>query len=265
MQVHATPFPPGLHGSQPAQRPVVAEAAPVATALSPPAAEQAPDVRGVGGSGASAETGEEQREGYSAGNQQASEAEQSEIAEQVRALAARDREVRAHESAHMAAAGGLARGGISLETERGPDGRQYAVGGEVRIDTSAVAGDPQATIAKARQIRRAALAPAEPSSADRSVASQAAAMEAAATAELAARGDEVDSTGAPTDGSADNEGASAVAGEGARSASGAEPCPMCGGGDHGRGEHVAGNERRLAAGLGAVPSSDAGPGLNLLA
>ncbi|MGD8781495.1 MAG: putative metalloprotease CJM1_0395 family protein [Ignavibacteria bacterium] len=44
--------------------------------------------------------------------------------------------------------------------------------------------DPEATIKKAQQIRRAALAPSEPSSQDRSVANQAAAMEAKARAEL---------------------------------------------------------------------------------
>lgn len=59
---------------------------------------------------------------------------------------------------------------------RGPDGRQYATGGEVSIDVSPVAGDPQATIDKAEKIRRAALAPAEPSQADRAVAARATAM-----------------------------------------------------------------------------------------
>lgn len=66
----------------------------------------------------------------------------------------RDREVRAHEQAHMAAAGAYSRGG--------PDNRQYAVGGEVQIDTSAVSGDPEATIRKAQTVRRAANAPATP-------------------------------------------------------------------------------------------------------
>jgi len=99
-------------------------------------------------------------------------------------LKARDREVRAHEAAHKAAAGSLARGGAQFEFESGPDGRRYAVGGEVSIDTSKVSGDPQATISKAHTIRRAANAPAQPSGQDRAVATQANRMEAEARQEL---------------------------------------------------------------------------------
>lgn len=91
-------------------------------------------------------------------------------------LAARDTQVRTHERAHLAAAGGLATGGARFQLTRGPDGRQYATGGEVSIDVSPVAGDPQATLDKAEKIRRAALAPAEPSQADRAVAARATAM-----------------------------------------------------------------------------------------
>ncbi|WP_447970078.1 putative metalloprotease CJM1_0395 family protein [Nitrospira sp. M1] len=109
------------------------------------------------------------------------EGEQQEIAK----LRARDKEVRAHEHAHSAAAGGLAKGGASFTYERGPDGRQYAVGGEVNIDTSPIAGDPEATIRKAQQIRAAALAPADPSSQDRAVAASTSALEAQARQELA--------------------------------------------------------------------------------
>jgi|GEM_PF-2082717 hypothetical protein len=96
-----------------------------------------------------------------------------------------DRQVRAHEQAHLAAAAGLARG-VSFTFVTGPDGKQYAVGGEVSIDTSPIAGNPQATIQKAQQIRAAASAPANPSGQDRAVASQASQMEQAARQELAA-------------------------------------------------------------------------------
>ncbi len=89
-------------------------------------------------------------------------------------LQRRDREVRAHERAHMGAAGSHARGGASFEFEVGPDGKRYAVGGEVSIDSSAVSGDPAATARKMKQIQRAALAPADPSATDRRVAAQAA-------------------------------------------------------------------------------------------
>jgi len=94
-----------------------------------------------------------------------------------------DRQVRAHEQAHLAAAGGLARG-VSFRFATGPDGRRYAVGGEVGIDTAPVEGDPQATIRKAQQVRAAANAPANPSAQDRAVAAQASAMEANARQDL---------------------------------------------------------------------------------
>jgi len=99
-------------------------------------------------------------------------------------LKSRDREVKAHEQAHLSAAGGLAMGGASFTYEKGPDGTSYAIGGEVGIDTSAVAGDPVATLKKAEIIRRAALAPANPSAQDKAVASQASAMANKARAEL---------------------------------------------------------------------------------
>ena len=106
------------------------------------------------------------------------------IKSQLNALRARDQEVRAHELAHASAAGGLSKGGPSFDYQRGPDGQLYAVGGEVQIDTSGVPGDPEATLEKAIQIQQAALAPAQPSAQDRSVAIAAAAMAAQARAEL---------------------------------------------------------------------------------
>lgn len=112
-----------------------------------------------------------------------SEEEQKQVDE----LKRRDAEVRRHESAHKAAAGPHASGGPSFEFQEGPDGRRYAVGGEVQIDTSPVAGNPRATQAKMQQIRRAALAPADPSAQDRAVAAQAAQAEREARAELAQR------------------------------------------------------------------------------
>ena len=105
--------------------------------------------------------------------------------DQVEQLRARDREVRAHEMAHKAAAGGYARGGPTYSYQQGPDGKRYAVGGSVNIDVSPVPGDPQATIQKMAVVRRAALAPAEPSSQDRKVAAQASQTAATARQELA--------------------------------------------------------------------------------
>ncbi|MBW4933884.1 putative metalloprotease CJM1_0395 family protein [Marinobacter sp. F4206] len=99
-------------------------------------------------------------------------------------LKARDREVRAHEAAHQAAGGQYA-GAMSFTYERGPDGAQYAVGGEVSIDMSPINGDPQATIEKMRVVRAAAMAPAEPSGQDRAVAAEAMQVMLQARSELA--------------------------------------------------------------------------------
>lgn len=100
----------------------------------------------------------------------------------VRELKQADAEIRRHEQAH-AAAGGQHAGAPSFSYERGPDGRQYAVAGEVSIDASAVPGDPDATIRKMDQVIRAALAPAEPSGQDRAVAAAARATQAQARVE----------------------------------------------------------------------------------
>lgn len=99
-------------------------------------------------------------------------------------LKTRDREVRAHEAAHLAAAAGLALSGASFTYTRGPDGRSYATGGEVSIDVSPVPDNPGATVAKAQQIHRAALAPARPSGQDHAVAARAVQMEAEARQEM---------------------------------------------------------------------------------
>ena len=69
------------------------------------------------------------------------------------------------------------------------------MGGEVSIDTSKVSGDPQATIRKAQIVYRAAMAPAEPSGQDRSIASQAKSMEMEARRELSQQKIEVAGSG----------------------------------------------------------------------
>jgi len=104
---------------------------------------------------------------------------------QVEELKKTDAEVRRHEQAHKAAAGQFAKGGPTFKYETGPDGKRYAVEGEVKIDTTEVSGDPEATLKKAQTVRRAALAPKEPSSQDLKVAAQARQIEAKARQELA--------------------------------------------------------------------------------
>lgn len=105
-------------------------------------------------------------------------------------LKARDTEVRQHEMAHLSAAGGLATSGPSYTYERGPNGVNYAVGGEVNIDTSP-GGTPEETLSRAQTIQAAALAPANPSGADRAVAARGSQMEQEARAEIAARQQQV--------------------------------------------------------------------------
>jgi hypothetical protein len=102
---------------------------------------------------------------------------------QVAELQKIDRKVRAHEAAHLAAAGGLATSGASYSYTYGPDGKRYVTGGEVGIDTSAES-KPRANIDKGQRIQRAALAPADPSPQDRQVASAGAQLEARGRSEL---------------------------------------------------------------------------------
>ncbi|MES9993014.1 MAG: putative metalloprotease CJM1_0395 family protein [Candidatus Thiodiazotropha sp.] len=113
-------------------------------------------------------------------NSQLTDEEQAEV----RKLQQRDREVRAHEAAHRAAAGGLASGG-SYSYTQGPDGRNYAVAGEVSIRMPSTS-DPKVRLRQAETVHRAALAPADPSPQDRQVAAQASAMAAQARGEVQA-------------------------------------------------------------------------------
>lgn len=113
-------------------------------------------------------------------NEKLSQNEQADLAQ----LKSKDRMVRAHESAHRQAGGHLIRGKTGFKTEKGSDGREYAVAGDVKIDSSAVDGDSKATLAKAQLIERAALAPADPSTQDRAVAAKAAKMAAIARADI---------------------------------------------------------------------------------
>ncbi len=105
---------------------------------------------------------------------------------EIATLRARDIEVRRHEAAHIATGNGYIVGGASFIYTMGPDGRPYAISGEVGIDSSSIAGKPEETVRKMRVVRAAALAPARPSAADFAVAASAAQAEAAALAEIAA-------------------------------------------------------------------------------
>lgn len=128
---------------------------------------------------------QDQNLGLSASGQPDSVQLTPEAQQKILELSQRDQEVKIHEAAH-AAVGGQYAGAPSLSYETGPDGKRYAVSGEVNIDVSKVAGDPAATMKKADVIRAAALAPAQPSAQDRNVAASAAQMKAQAQAELMA-------------------------------------------------------------------------------
>lgn len=122
---------------------------------------------------------EESETGKTEGPDELSQEEKREVEE----LKSRDREVRAHEQAHVSALGGEG-GSASFTYTTGPDGRQYATGGEVPISISEVSGNPSATIQRARKIASAALAPSQPSGADVKAAAQARELEAKARRDL---------------------------------------------------------------------------------
>jgi len=110
---------------------------------------------------------------------------------QVERLRQRDREVRQHEQAHLAAAGPYARGRANFSYTVGPDGKRYATGGEVEIDVSPAA-TPEATVRKMRAVKRAAVAPGDPSPQDRAVYAEAARLEIEAQREAAQQRPEFD-------------------------------------------------------------------------
>lgn len=105
---------------------------------------------------------------------------------QVNELKQIDRAVRAHEQAHIAAGHGVVTSGPNYSFTYGPDGKQYAVGGEVGIDTSPES-EPEANIGKGQRVQSAALAPAEPSPQDYRVASVGAQLEERGHVELSDR------------------------------------------------------------------------------
>ena len=105
--------------------------------------------------------------------------------QEVKSLKRRDQEVRSHELAH-AAVGGAYTGAPNYSFSVGPDGKKYAVSGEVSVDLSPIDGNPSATIAKMQKVHSAALAPANPSIQDTRVAASAAKLIAQAQSELAA-------------------------------------------------------------------------------
>ena len=168
-----SPVEPSLAAAA-APDPSTAEAPAPDTAISESASDAGPTTTPGSGTEVAAGTS------GGSGRAELSEEEHREVEE----LKSRDREVRQHEQAHAAAGGPYTRGGPSYEYTTGPDNRRYATGGEVEIDTSKVPDDPAGTVRKMQVVYRAAMAPAEPSGADRAVASEAKQKESEARAEL---------------------------------------------------------------------------------
>ena len=113
--------------------------------------------------------------GVKSGNKELS----SEDKEQVEKLKRRDLEVKKHEQAHVSAGAS----NPQYEYEMGPDGVRYATGGHADIEVSE-GNSPEETIEKAHKVKRAALAPDEPSSADRNIAAEADKLELKAKKEI---------------------------------------------------------------------------------
>jgi hypothetical protein len=81
----------------------------------------------------------------------------------------KDAEIRTHEQAHASI--GHTTSPISYNYQQGPDGKMYAVGGSVRMDTS-IPDDPKAAAFKLDMLQKAASGPASLSGADNAIASQ---------------------------------------------------------------------------------------------
>jgi len=93
-----------------------------------------------------------------------------------------EEKVIAHEMARKAVGGQYA-GAIRYSYTRGPDGKLYITRGEVSIDVSEEE-TPEETIRKMEIVKRAALAPSDPSPQDSAVAHRAAIQEMKARLEL---------------------------------------------------------------------------------
>jgi len=102
-------------------------------------------------------------------------------------LKSRDTELRQHEQAHLSASAGVDVSNASFTYQRGPNGVNYAVSGDVRIDTSAEL-KPEDRLVQAAMISDVALAPPEPTPTDRAVAAKAQQMAQQARIEIMQQG-----------------------------------------------------------------------------
>lgn len=80
-----------------------------------------------------------------------------------------DADIKSHEQVHASI--GPTTSPISYNYQQGPDGKMYAVGGHVKLDTS-IPDDPKAAAFKLDQIKRAASGPMDSSGADNTISQQ---------------------------------------------------------------------------------------------
>lgn len=106
-----------------------------------------------------------------------------EVRAQVMELQTVEDKVIAHERAHQAA-GGEFTGAASYGYTMGPDGKRYITSGEVSISVPS-SGEPEEQLRAMERVRAAALAPADPSGQDQSVAGRATAKMAKIRTEIA--------------------------------------------------------------------------------
>lgn len=186
----------------------------------------ATESQSVAAQGADAQNSQTQKTtaGATTGGQTLTPEQQQVVAE----LRQRDAEVRQHEAAHQAA-GGAAAGGASFEYQRGPDGKNYAVGGEVQVDVSG-GSTPESTISKMEQVKAAALAPAEPSSQDQRVAAMADAIKMQAQQEARQQKGKEDGSAGQDPAAAESSASGASESGSGESASGEPAADATGGG-----------------------------------
>ncbi len=80
-------------------------------------------------------------------------------------LKSRDKEVRIHEMSHSTNPELIKIGSAQFDYTIGPDGKAYATGGRVTLSTGS-SKTPEEALAKAEALKRASMAPGEPSSQD---------------------------------------------------------------------------------------------------
>ncbi|WP_457600018.1 putative metalloprotease CJM1_0395 family protein [Hydrogenivirga sp.] len=110
------------------------------------------------------------------------------LSAQSQSLRVIEQKVKAHELAHKSVGGELA-GPVRYRYTKGPDGKLYITGGEVPLYLRE-GRTPEETIEIAQKVKRAALAPMNPSPQDRAIAAKATATEMRARMEMLTRKDE---------------------------------------------------------------------------